>query len=263
MHDHACVDSQHCDIQLMCPGTCQPRIAVGQPYGTAECVKGAYAFGGTGLCELPAAPGDSCASADGGPYKRECALGSFCNVQGICAPFIASGAACTANDLCVAGTLCINGTCQRLAGVGAPCTPSLIAPIGGCLFDLSCLGTCGPPSSLGGACFDQTDCAPGGFCFNATGGYLPDGGTFLDAGVCTMSGVAIGAPCATRDDAQCADTAFCGDGGLCTARLAAGAPCQRDSQCGTGTTGCLTPYPYDGGPSRCGSQSATCSNLPP
>ncbi|MHB8417808.1 MAG: hypothetical protein ACYDCL_07015 [Myxococcales bacterium] len=188
----ACWDGLECDAGICwqgasataCPGTCVDFAGPGQTCGSIVVCSpssGAPAClvsdGGVEVCSpLPdAGPG----AAAGGPctWAGQCAAGLYCEFSGragACAAPATDGGSCGPSDFessCEVGLVCAGsstddwgvatlGTCQPPSDVGGPCTPvgdggPVIQGTTGCLTGLACvLGQCQlPPSS--GACLDD------------------------------------------------------------------------------------------------------------
>lgn len=171
-NDGQCI-SQSCNVptncgQACCAGTCDPTppkaVAIGQSCATAPCVDGAY-----------------------------------CDTSATCAALVASGAACTGDDMCAYGTVCAGATgsttcvaapkagdtcltrvsggnkcvqtglacdatnhCIKLLASGATCDPQAAL----CQEDLACdptAMTCGGLPGNGQPC-PGFECSPGNYC---------------------------------------------------------------------------------------------------
>lgn len=208
-------------------GTCEARLADGQPcHADAWCASEICWFG---TCGEPscAATGSSCQDAS------ECCDGVCLRsvpspyVPGECGPPRPNGAACEAASWCRSG-VCTDGACAEptCADVGARCWWGGECCGGLCLHDPSSPyvpGTCGAPLADGSACVDSTWCASGA-CHDGVCSGLP----------CTDIGAScfIGSDCCTT---VCSTESVGHYGeGSCQDRLSSGAYCWYDSWCKSG-----------------------------
>jgi hypothetical protein len=198
----ACIDDMVCagdafckrDGDWNCPGTCQPRVAIGQPCtdyqacsqlgGAAECDYG------NDVCKATPAPvaagtGEECGwvLVEGSYTEYTCPSGQTCTWDGettsVCAPIIPSGGSCEGIGDCAFGTVCQDQgdgpKCQPVALVstaGAACNEEEepTQPIAACnrLLGLYCKGgTCASTDGkVGSACNEEMYlmCDVGLFC---------------------------------------------------------------------------------------------------
>lgn len=245
-----------CNVNDACPGTCQPRSAVGQPsisrYGE-DCIEGSVQYGS--LCVTPVAEGMPCAPTGGNATKQPCVSG-WCSDDFVCTSYRLSdaGSPCTGNS-CVEGALCLNGVCTayRTAdencdadnpcqlgllcgdagictpahGVGEPCDPSLDQCTSSTFCDVApgqSVGTCANPRELNGACAGDWQCNQTLWCSD---------------GACVAKG-ATGESCSMRDVYNsCAPELYCQQiasgmpTGTCGARRSLGETCG-DNECALG-----------------------------
>lgn len=247
-----CVPSAWCDSSLaVCPGTCQPRVAVGGfAPSTGACPANTLYMSqndGGGTCQALVAPNGDCTPPPGAFFGKLCAGDSYCATGAdggrSSQALIPLGGACVAfsNENCAPGTTCAGGAdggtqCVAIRKSGDACSGSgLGIP---CQTGLSCTGNlCAPLVAAGGSCFQDQDCAAGHVC--GPGGLCrPFGG--VDAG-CTTANF--------QDD--CGVGLFCGKtAGKCEPRRGRDALCPNGNECSIELGfGCNTPA--DAGPARC------------
>ena len=234
----------------MCPETCQPRIGLNLP-ATGECAVGLYDYDGTGLCEAPVSLGQSCADVAGGSHTRTCVTGAFCDPNYVCALEHAQGDPCTGGDECGPSPAYFcnvdAGRCELGARLGDACDG-----LRACELGLECdAGSCvALPLSPSGQCFESSEClVPTDWCLGAHTQYLIDGGAVRDAGTCQTGNLPAGSSCVLGGTEACAWTLYCGDAGVCVARLKTGDACPLYSDTCQWANDC--PDPNDGGVARC------------
>jgi len=273
---------------LATPAACDPGALV-TPAATlgakcadsADCTAG-FCFGRTrecSTCRAYGAPGQPCTLVDqlcdpatawcaepldGG--ARTCAAkltdGTACGGNGQCATgwcnwlsnapdagtdtcgHLPVGAPCGDAEGCVADAYCAGywfdgttttpGVCTVRIAVGQPCANH--PEDDGCAAGATCLeGVCTaqPDYDLdaGAECEDLGDCAEPFFC-KGYDDLQPDGGPSLRSGVCTPR-LAPGAPCdfTTYVDTDCEQSATCGNNYDCVARGDAGSQCEASWEC--------------------------------
>jgi hypothetical protein len=239
--------------------------------------------------------------ADGLPCgaATDCGASSWCagllqmgpNVTpGLCAPRLASGAACTpqrldVSDGCPANHLCLDGLCKERLGTqtaGQQCLSSQADCAMGTFCQTPADGgvpTCAAQFAVGTPCTQQQECALGARCvLNVCVALSTVGGPCItsngckdtltcpavDAGTGTFACVAIGSP-----GTMCTSGApFCGSGidngnngfcavdagAVCAAPLMAGTGCSSSTQCASGE--CRLP---DAGPLTATNPQGTCA----
>lgn len=247
-----CLADLYCDERTSCPGTCTPRVPLGETVDQfdQECVAGGYAYGG--VCRAYVAEGASCATLSGGFYTQSCQEGLVCTAAEVCTKttyYAGLNEPCSSQRYCGAGLRCVGATCVKrltagglcggaedcvfgLACVAGKCEPHIgkagdaceNATSRYCATGLFCnrptqtgVGTCAPLRSTGAACDDGTQCADGLFCA-ATGG--PDG-------ECRTK-VTVGGGCA--ESAVCGKDLYC-EANRCTFKKSAGASCTSGDEC--------------------------------
>jgi hypothetical protein len=211
-------------------GTCGPKIAIGQPCGSAagtSCVDGATCvFGGTGAtgtCQTkptPAKAGDPC-----GMSNQTCDTGLKCDYTMMkCVALGASGASCESSSDCTSPLVCLGvdftkntkGTCGNGADVGGPCMANGFET--GCKSSLVCdpaTKTCAQTkyADPGQPCDDKTTFCSKGSCSVGFDTGSTDGGA-APQGTCPNI-IPDGAPCdPTKKDQTCDSFAYC-IGGKC------------------------------------------------
>jgi uncharacterized repeat protein (TIGR01451 family)/uncharacterized protein (TIGR03382 family) len=255
-----------------CGGTCDGtrRDGCAYPADGISCRAGSCTAGvatlaascnGSGTC--PATQTQACsplvcgASACTGPgaclSDPDCPSGDWCS-GGVCVAKLGAGGTCGADAQCgtghcVDGVCCdtaCNGQCEAcdVSGHAGTCTPVSGAPVGArraCESDgSSCGGTC--DGTVRTAC---TYPGTGASCRGAScaGGVATLAASCDGAGRCpaiqtvacapnTCSGTTCGGGCSV--DADCGSSGLWCEGGVCVAKLGAGAACSGDGQCGTG-----------------------------
>ncbi|XXF78589.1 hypothetical protein P2318_02190 [Myxococcaceae bacterium GXIMD 01537] len=208
-----CFITQECGPTSMCErpshpvcteGICKPRPGEGAklPGDGAEwwCAPGLTPV--DGACQRERTEGEACQGA------YECAAGLYCDAFGACRRRVAEGGACgTSSQLCLPNLRCMNGTCQRLGGIGEECVirfaeqPGTHIPI--CQNDLFCEAAsdtgarkCAARAGLGQPCRDLFQCEGGLICdqpYGAPEGTCRQPGRAGDK--CTAYSCAAGAYC--------------------------------------------------------------------
>ncbi len=240
----ACRAGLYCDSSTPGCFTCQPKHAVGEPCGQGAqgCLSGwCGGVGGTQCVEAMttwAFPGESPTL----PFGR-CAVGNadgaydFSSGVAVCAQPGLENQPC-AGGRCVQPLFCnASQTCVRPLADGAPCDRSEPHCEHACIFTSATAptGTCGPllPAPVNGE-----PCANGSYC---APGVLPST-TFSGGCVCVLqtdgdSCVNLGTLPRGRDNACPSGACLMGqleDRGLCGPAQALDAPCQRNTDCGSG-----------------------------
>lgn len=211
-----CAGEAACLPEASCPGTCTELVGAGQPCDSDLMLcAGGLSCSGARICEEPEEPE--------------------------VAPPLGPGDPCF-DEGCVAGSYCVDGTCQSYASLfaadeGATCDPGKGSTY--CRAGLSCavfavepaqMWTCVGPSSLGGACrFGLPDpCPPDDYCSDTS----PQTGDF--EGTCAPL-PRDGQPCALGgQELLCASGHICieaGKSGTCRARQRIGDPCTVEDEC--------------------------------
>jgi hypothetical protein len=140
-------------------------------------------------------------------------LGGYRACPGVCQPFVAATGDCTvANARCTPGLSCNEGICEAPRAAGSPCLDAT------CDAGLLCGGMplrCYAPVAAGDDCTESFECDYPGSCIAAK---------------CATVG-ALDDPCLDTDG-TCSAGLYCltdgGDRGVCSAPVAAGAPCDPD-----------------------------------
>ena len=142
-----------------------------------------------GTCETVLELGDDCT-----PDGTTCGPEAFCDT-GTCRARVLNGEACTPDDRCMAGSACIDDTCQgpTFVGLDEPCDSTRR-----CRYLTACVaGVCTATARLGDACSDTTPCESG-FCDRGLcQAPLDEGATCEGHGACS-SGLCIEGTCAAR-----------------------------------------------------------------
>lgn len=223
-YDQQCSSGQFCKDsltdfqgQLVRPGSCAAKIALGQPCTNQQeddgCLQGTCLGGTCRVVAFSQAIGAECDS------NQDCVPQAYCadratsfedgGVQarrGTCRARRGADAGCDEtifdSESCVAGLSCQGRFCQPLGRAGAMCPPA-------CQSLLVCSTTCVVPPARGAACdLAVAACAPGLACVRAPGAMT---------GVCGDR-FAPGTPC--RFDSECASDAcatFADAGRACVA----------------------------------------------
>ncbi len=262
-----CQADLYCDARSTCPGSCEPRIPLGESITSFEqfCVAGAYDY--NNVCRAPVAEGASCAALSGTTFKQRCAAGLICTGAEVCTKgneYAGLNEACDSNRYCGAGLRCLGAKCAKKLSAGAACVAQEdcqngLACVGArcepffgkagdtcenatgryCDPGLFCnrtssasAGTCAPRRSSGATCADGTQCAVGLFCAATSG---PDG-------ECRAL-VTVGGGCAVSE--VCAGELFCSNN-TCTYKKSKGASCSSFDECLGSCSGgvCTQPYCY-------------------
>ncbi len=161
-----CSSSSDCDDDLACidhdedtrVGRCAPAAPLGAPCADATpCEIGTYCDDDTARCAPMVAAGELCGAQDACPSFHGC-------IRGTCQPYALTGEACqlldVADDCLAWDARCVEGICQIHAGrAGEPCDDHPR-----CAGWLVCDdGTCVTPATEGEACIDKR-CASGRTC---------------------------------------------------------------------------------------------------
>jgi hypothetical protein len=193
--DVAC-EQQVFELAGPCSGLWEGTQAAGQPCGldvefyvcepSAACTIG-LDFCGT--CETVLEPRDDC-SVEG----VTCGPDGFCD-DGACRDRVPNGGACSREDRCMAGSACIDATCQgpSFVGEGDACDSTRRCP-----YLTTCIGgVCSPTARIGEACSAATPC-DAGTCEAGTCVAPRDDGEACDGNGGCSSGMCIDGTCAPR-----------------------------------------------------------------
>jgi len=184
-----CAEGLFCALDTACPGTCQPRAAIGGPcLAHEDCAEGLACDFSAQLCVAATPEGGICSTGDSG--EAPCVAGTFCDAAtGTCTGSAglydgAEGEACgyevtqfCGRDLfCVADpgvSLAEGGHCTSTGfGAGAACrasTPEACPEGSYCAIpDDATDGTCQPLPGEGAPCTVDESCARGLACVTDT-----------------------------------------------------------------------------------------------
>lgn len=228
-----------------CPSVCRPWPAVGEPCEPA-CGPEAYCDFEADRCARRPVIGESCSPTE------TCAEGSRCAGEPpSCRRVVETpDEPCGADDVCPAGTFCVEGNCRVEVPLGDPCNLRRNCPRGAICAPgvMDGPAVCRSPPAVGDPCFSGLPCAEGAVCAidafpNGTCASLPgedepciDGScgeglycAFATEGgdLCRARGAAgddclnVGAPF----DGACRDGLFCANAGECVEPGGEGDPC--------------------------------------
>lgn len=246
-----CQADLYCDTRSTCPGSCKPRIPLGETIKEyeQECVDGAYAY--VNVCRAFVAEGASCAALSGNSRRQRCAKGLICTSSEVCSKgneYAGLNEPCGGERYCGAGLRCLGATCaKRVTAMGACASPddcvTGLACVGGrcethfgkagdtcetstnryCGTDFFCnqtsssgVGVCAPLRSSGATCETSNQCARGLFC--------------VDLGAAGECRARINAGGGCAESAVCADELYCSNNS-CTYKKSEGASCASSDEC--------------------------------
>jgi hypothetical protein len=235
--DATCTDSNECEPELVCVGTCRPRAALNEPcrfdfsrLSTCEpglaCDITPYVSGEVGTCIVPRGEGGRC------KFHWSCSPGLVCADllwtgfpasapvdQGFCRAPSEQDVNCPytryalyLGDQCKAGTGCESSSskCKVAPKLGEPCAPSQQRCQG---LNVFCkpsgsgdLGTCAGPAGIGDRCAFSVDAnrtvtipCRTGFC-DATGTQACRAPSKQIGTLCASDGECISGRCAVQED---------------------------------------------------------------
>ncbi|DBA82155.1 TPA: hypothetical protein ACH3X1_007142 [Trebouxia sp. C0004] len=207
-----CIEGDPCDFGLICRAdlgsTCAfPSYAGDVCQSTAVCQTGLQCV--SGRCTAPLSFGAACTQAD------QCASGSVCNGQSVCAEAIAIGGSCQATADCAIQAVCSSGQCTGVSA-GAACVSTDQCGNG---FVCNSSSICSLPAPMYGPCGISGDCESGLTCYSNHACYIPS----PDGSFCSVSG-------------ECQTTSFCNITAYeweseCTPLLSAGSKCNDNDEC--------------------------------
>lgn len=219
-----CVAGHWCDTNSACPGTCKPRVAIGQPSATMygeDCAADAYRYGAN--CVARIAVGMECGPQGGMSEARYCVNGAACSTstERCVAGFVDVGGTCAPNTSpeCREGTGCVSNACVAYGDVNSPCDS-----VRRCKQGLQCgaANVCVAFGVAGSACgTGNPQCGSGLFCNISSG----------TTGVCTTLRGTNGT---CTNNGQCQSALWCnapqGGSGACVAKLSTGAACEKRNE---------------------------------